>query len=582
MEHIQIRHQSGSMANQTERFSLVGFTEITFGRDDLAQVKYDPNRDDLVSRQHARLSRDKDNPAVFILTDLDSRNGTFVNKKRIKGEVRINHGDRIQFGSGGPEFIFELDPPPVSSPATRMAPAQTRVQATQETSSTNVPPPTSEFRHEGRVTMLERQIQVERSERAELDGRLQDEKHSSRKHLINVAAVLLGVLVLAGMLVYHEMETQRQLKSEIVKAEDMVKKSDEAAKAANDEIQTIKAVKTPHQIADLYSKSTVLIESNWELVDTSGRKIYHKYIKGVPVYIKWPDGSIEPYNITFEDEENGSRPIAGSIVGSGFVSSHDGFILTNRHIAAPWRNPCTCILKLPGKLYIFNSYKENDYKIENFRDTEENRNKLRSWKPKNSPILTWKGLAVEGRHVKLTVTFPKTSLPFPARLVRESDAADVALLKIDSLDVLQDAPLGYEDKVMPGDTVTTLGYPNISPNPEILIKSKEPNNPDQERRTVPEPTVTSGGIGKIIKDNPETSLTTVRSGDRLINVMGDLYQLTINATGDGNSGGPVFNDQGRVIGIFTYRSTDLEGITITYAVPIEYGVKLKANLPTIR
>jgi S1-C subfamily serine protease len=49
--------------------------------------------------------------------------------------------------------------------------------------------------------------------------------------------------------------------------------------------------------------------------------------------------------------------------------------------------------------------------------------------------------------------------------------------------------------------------------------------------------------------------------------MGDVYQLTVPSSA-GNSGGPVFDAAGNVVGLFTY-GTRRE--TTTYAVPIKYG-----------
>jgi S1-C subfamily serine protease len=51
-----------------------------------------------------------------------------------------------------------------------------------------------------------------------------------------------------------------------------------------------------------------------------------------------------------------------------------------------------------------------------------------------------------------------------------------------------------------------------------------------------------------------------------------VYQLTVNSTGAGNSGGPVFDDRGRVIGIFT--SSNSLDVKVTFAVPIRYGMEL--------
>jgi pSer/pThr/pTyr-binding forkhead associated (FHA) protein len=116
MERIVIKHLTGSKAKQTEYFSLADFKEITFGRGHTVKVKYARNSDHLVvSRQHARITRDADNPGQFLLIDLKSRNGTFVNKSRISSPYQLHHGDLVQFGPGGPVFVFELDPPPTDS-----------------------------------------------------------------------------------------------------------------------------------------------------------------------------------------------------------------------------------------------------------------------------------------------------------------------------------------------------------------------------------------------------------------------------------------------------------------------------------
>jgi len=74
-----------------------------------------------------------------------------------------------------------------------------------------------------------------------------------------------------------------------------------------------------------------------------------------------------------------------------------------------------------------------------------------------------------------------------------------------------------------------------------------------------------GNIGRVIRGAAGLTEATYSS-------FGDVYQLTVNSTGAGNSGGPVFDESGRVIGIFTSSMTT--DVKITFAVPIRYGIEL--------
>jgi S1-C subfamily serine protease len=50
--------------------------------------------------------------------------------------------------------------------------------------------------------------------------------------------------------------------------------------------------------------------------------------------------------------------------------------------------------------------------------------------------------------------------------------------------------------------------------------------------------------------------------------------MSINSTGAGNSGGPVFNEKGQVIGLFTYGASRQGDASVTFAVPIRHGRQL--------
>lgn len=67
---VAIHHLSPSKANQVEEFPFKHFKELTIGRDPSCEIKFDPDSDDLISRRHAKISIDKEDPPEFSLSDL--------------------------------------------------------------------------------------------------------------------------------------------------------------------------------------------------------------------------------------------------------------------------------------------------------------------------------------------------------------------------------------------------------------------------------------------------------------------------------------------------------------------------------
>ena len=118
MEYIALNHLSGSKANQEDRFPLDQFKEIILGRDPSATVSFDEVAEAMVGRSHARITWTLALPYLFFITDLNSRNGTFVNQQRISGATALKTGDIIQCGIGGPIFRFKFEAENDSDPAT--------------------------------------------------------------------------------------------------------------------------------------------------------------------------------------------------------------------------------------------------------------------------------------------------------------------------------------------------------------------------------------------------------------------------------------------------------------------------------
>jgi S1-C subfamily serine protease len=98
----QFKFLSGARAGQVEAFRKA---YIGIGRHPLSDVRFDAERDLDVSSRHAAVIRTPD-AAGFVIQDLGSRNGTFVNGKRITADTPLQNGDVIGCGANGPALEF--------------------------------------------------------------------------------------------------------------------------------------------------------------------------------------------------------------------------------------------------------------------------------------------------------------------------------------------------------------------------------------------------------------------------------------------------------------------------------------------
>lgn len=99
-----------SSAIRVGEYALEGQT-ITIGRTQDSDIIFD--KDTMVSRRHAILRPEANQ---YVVTDLGSANGTFVNDVEISAPTPIKHGDRILIGQH--ELLFLLDQPrPIAAPA---------------------------------------------------------------------------------------------------------------------------------------------------------------------------------------------------------------------------------------------------------------------------------------------------------------------------------------------------------------------------------------------------------------------------------------------------------------------------------
>jgi S1-C subfamily serine protease len=100
---VDFRVLTGSRAGHRERFTK---SVIAIGRHPLCDFRFDPQQDLDVSTRHAEIRAVGDG---YVLVDIGSTNGTYVNGVRIAREQLLASGDEISFGEFGPRVRVEIE-----------------------------------------------------------------------------------------------------------------------------------------------------------------------------------------------------------------------------------------------------------------------------------------------------------------------------------------------------------------------------------------------------------------------------------------------------------------------------------------
>ncbi len=555
---ILIRHMDGTKAGQVDKFTSAPDFEIRIGRGQSNNIAYELS-DDSISREHCRIKVNPLLPDTYEITDLQSKNGTFVNGKAITEKTTLFANDIIRLGKEGPSLEFDLDPKPASHiKKTRVVdvPAQakeTRVHDTGiKTASAAVPAKETI----GKQTM---QHIIQQSEK------------KGRKRLLITTLALVLLLGTGGWIIYSN-----KPKKEVVH---------ERVEIRPDTSNINKGL-TPAQIAKANDKKVVFIEVGWKLQLTStGEQLYHVklprkeggYTSYVGAFVENSAGAIEPLLSTKGNEPRGSilEPIGDYGSGSGFVVDDRGYIATNRHVASPWLTsyhfPDS---DFPGILTRYNSKGE----LTIVQGASVSPGAVRDWVPIEAGNYNRQNIesgvtVIAGSLSYLDITFANNSLRTPGKVTRISNVHDVALIKIDMMEELSPVQLlNNYNEIEPGSEVTVMGYPGMSPDQFVATRSQDAFNKNPNIVKVPVPTISTGIIGRLIKGKAGTEKV-----DGYLSVMGDYYQLTINSTGPGNSGGPMFDNKGNVIGIYSAGSDKM-----SYSIPIKYAMELMGRDEVIK
>jgi S1-C subfamily serine protease/DNA-binding response OmpR family regulator len=224
--------------------------------------------------------------------------------------------------------------------------------------------------------------------------------------------------------------------------------------------------------------------------------------------------------VSLETEGTGP-PLQFDFFGTGFLVANDGRLLTNHHVAEPW------------------------------------------WADEKLKELVDQG--ADAYAVSYTAYFPGTSQGIAAKVDRISGQADLATLKLQTPAPPHAALLELDERneaSVSGDPVVLIGYPTgiegILARAGTDITRKVAENAHDVTQIVSElaeqdfirPTTTQGHIGDVLKDKI-------------------VYDA---ATTVGGSGGPLFNRNGKVIGVNFAILKDFGGSNL--AVPVRYADEL--------
>lgn len=276
---------------------------------------------------------------------------------------------------------------------------------------------------------------------------------------------------------------------------------------------------------------------------------------------------LQAVRATAGDAGTDGQDVRSASTGSGFIVSSDGFIVTNAHVVLADEDPGVVLFRrLASELaQRLRSGLREDLADEGLSESQLEQIQSIMFNELIEYLLDEGG--VEQSEVSHNVlngrAGPDEDIEvnsWPARVERAGSVRtevggettwgnDVAVISVDQSN-LPVVSLGSAEDVDTGDEIFVVGYPAIG------IESFF-----EERETALEPTLTTGVI---------SARRELRSGINSIQ--------TEAAINNGNSGGPIYDSNGEVVGIATFGPARLDVEDVGFGLPIEVAAEMMADL----